>query len=402
MESYSHDTGSFTGKGGVEIFFQKWLVEKARAVLIIAHGLGEHSGRYGNLLNSLAGKKISVFAIDHRGHGKSDGKRGHIDSFMDYVYDLKLFIEFIKEENRGLPIILLGHSMGGVITARYSMTYPDDVSLIVMSSPGLAPAFKVPEWKKSLASFFSSRIGTLSFPNGLNVEGISHDKEVVNAYENDPLIHDRISARWTVEFLRATEECMANAKNIRKPLLLFHGKSDSIADFKATEEFYNSVSSANKKLYLYEGLYHETMNETAEEREKVLRDITGWIINNLEGAPKTAEKKKPSAKGKPAVKKAAPKAKPAVKKTAAKKTAVKKTAAKKAAPKAKPAVKKAASKKPAAKKTAAQKAAPKAKTVVKKAAPKAKPAVKKPAVKKAAPKAKTAAKKAAPKKPVKK
>ncbi len=382
MESYSHDTGSFTGKGGVEIFFQKWLVEKARAVLIIAHGLGEHSGRYGNLLNSIAGKKISVFAIDHRGHGKSDGKRGHVDSFMDYVYDLKLFIEFIKEENRGLPIILLGHSMGGVIAARYSMTYPDDVSLIVMSSPGLAPAFKVPEWKKSLASFFSSRIGSLSFPNGLSAEGISHDKEVVTAYENDPMVHDRVSARWTVEFIRATEECMANAKSIRKPLLMLHGKGDSIADYKATEEFYNSVSSVNKKLYLYEGLYHETMNETAEEREKVLRDITGWIIKNLEGAPKAAEKKQPAAKTKPAAKKAAPKAKPAAKKAAPKtKSAVKKAAVKKAAPKAKPAVKK---------------AAPKTKASIKKTA------VKKPAVKKPAPKAKPTAKKTVKKKPVKK
>jgi len=383
MESYSHDTGSFTGKGGVEIFFQKWLVEKARAILIIAHGLGEHSGRYGNLLNSLAGKKISVFAIDHRGHGKSDGKRGHVDSFMDYVYDLKLFIEFIKEENRGLPIILLGHSMGGVITARYSMTYPDDLSLVVMSSPGLAPAFKVPEWKKGLASFLSSRIGSLSFSNGISAEGISHDREAVTAYENDPLVHDRVSARWTVEFIRATEECMANAKNIRKPILLLHGKSDPIADYKATEEFYNSVSSVNKKLYLYEGLYHETINETAEEREKVLSDITGWIIKNLESTPKTAEKKEQSAKAKPAAKKAAPKAKPAVKKAAPKA----KPAAKKAAPKAKPAAKKAAPKA----KPAAKKAAPKAKPAVKKAVPKAKPAAKK-----------TAPKKTAAKKPVKK
>lgn len=394
MESYSHDTGSFTGKGGIEIFFQKWLVDKARAVIVIAHGLGEHSGRYGNLLNSLAGKKISVFAIDHRGHGKSDGKRGHVDSFMDYVYDLKLFIEFIKEENRGLPVILLGHSMGGVIAARYSMTYPDDISLIVMSSPGLAPAFKVPEWKKSLASFFSSRIGSLSFANGLSVEGISRDKDVVSAYENDPLIHDRVSARWTVEFIRATEECMANAKNIRKPILLLHGKGDCIADYKATEEFYNSVSSINKKLFLYEGLYHETMNETAEDREKVLRDITGWILNNLGGAPKAAEKKEPAAK------KAAPKAKPAVKKAASKT----KPAAKKAAAKAKPAAKKAAQKT----KPVAKKAAPKAKPVAKKTAPKVKPAAKKaaakakPVAKKAAPKIKPAAKKTASKKPVKK
>lgn len=380
MESYSHDTGSFTGKGGVEIFFQKWLVEKARAVLIIAHGLGEYSGRYGNLLNSLAGKKISVFAIDHRGHGKSDGKRGHVDSFMDYVYDLKLFIEFIKEENRGLPVILLGHSMGGVITARYSMTYPDDISLIVMSSPGLAPSFKVPEWKKGLASFFSSRIGSLSFPNGLSVEGISHDSEVVNAYENDPLIHNKVSARWVVEFMRATEECMANAKNIRKPILLLHGKGDCIADYKATEEFYNSVSSVNKKLYLYEGLYHETMNETAEEREKVLRDVTGWIMKNLETVQKAPEKKEAAAKAKPAVKKAAPKTKPAAKKAAPKA----KPAAKKTAPIAKPAVKKAAAKaKPAAKKAAVKKTSVK-KPVIKKSAAKAKPAAKKTTAKKPA------------------
>lgn len=390
MESYSHDTGSFTGKGGIEIFFQKWLVDKARAVLVIAHGLGEHSGRYGNLLQSLAGKKISVFAIDHRGHGKSDGKRGHIDSFMDYVYDLKLFVEFIKEENRGLPIILFGHSMGGVIAARYSMTYPDDVSLIVMSSPGLATTVKVPEWKIGIASFFSPRIGSLTFPNGLNAQDLSHDREAVSAYENDPLVHNRISARWTMEFMRATEECMANAKNIRKPILLLHGKSDNIADCKATEEFYNSVSSSNKTLNLYEGLYHETMNETTEEREKVLRDITGWIIKNLEGIFKGPEKKEtpvkapvemksvPEAKAKPAAKKAAPKAK---------------ATAKKAAPKAKAAAKKAA---PKAKATA-KKAAAKAKPAAKKAAPKAKPAVKK-----AAPKAKPAAKKSAPKKTVKK
>ena len=302
MGPYSHDTGSFTGKGGIEIFFQKWLVDKAKAVLVIVHGLGEHSGRYDNILKSLEGKKISAFAIDHRGHGKSDGKRGHIDSFMDYVYDLKLFIEFIKEENRGLPIILLGHSMGGVIAARYSMTYPDDVSMIIMSSPGLAVTAKIPEWKKNVASFFSSRIPSLLFPNGLKVQDISHDQEVVSAYENDPLVHNKISARWSVEFVKAGEECLINAKNIKKPILLLHGKNDNIADYKGTEEFFNAVSSTNKKLYLYEGLYHETMNEIPEEREKVMHDITDWIMKNLEGKAKPAAKKT-AAKVKPAAKK---------------------------------------------------------------------------------------------------
>ncbi|HOV09719.1 MAG TPA: lysophospholipase, partial [Spirochaetota bacterium] len=289
-ESYKHETGSFTGKGGVEIFFQKWLVDKAKAILVLVHGLGEHSGRYSNLLNSLAGKNISIVAIDHRGHGKSGGKRGHIDSFMDYVYDLKLFMEFIKEENRGLPVVLFGHSMGGVIAAKYALTYPDDFSMLVLSSSGFAPSAEIPQWKKSLAEFLSSKVGALTMSNGLNTADLSHDKEVVVAYENDPLVHDRVSARWFVEFMKAAGECMANARNIKKPLLVFHGKSDNIADYKASEEFYNSATSSNKQLFIYDGLFHETMNETEAERNKVLKDVTGWILKNLGEATKVSSK----------------------------------------------------------------------------------------------------------------
>lgn len=367
MKSYNHETGSFTGKGGIEIFFQKWIAEKAKAAVILVHGVGEHSGRYENLLKSLAGRRISVFAIDHRGHGKSDGKKGHIDSFMDYVYDLKLFLEFIKEENKGLPVIVFGHSMGGVIATKYAMTYPDDLSMLVISSPGYAPAFKVPGWKLAISSFFSSRISTLTFPNGLVVSDLSHDQDTITAYQNDPLVHNKVTARWAVEFMRAGLECLNNAVNIRKPLLVFHGKEDHICDYKSAEQFYNSASSSVKKLFLYEGLYHETMNETPVERDKVLNDVTGWILKNIDALPSSSNKTTP------VVKKAA--AKPAAKKApvkkAAAKPAAKKSPVKKAA--AKPVAKKAASK-PVAKK------APVKKAVVKPVAKKA--PVKKPAVKK--------------------
>jgi len=375
MKSYNHDTGSFTGKGGIEIFFQKWVADRAKAVVILVHGLGEHSGRYENLLKGFAGKNISVFAIDHRGHGKSDGKKGHIDSFMDYVYDLKLFLEFIKEENKGLPVIVYGHSMGGVIAAKYAMTYPDDLSMLVLSSAAFAPAFEVPAWKSGLASFFSSRISSLTIPNGLASADISHDADVVAAYENDPLVHNKITARLIVEFMRAGQECLKNAGSIKKSLLVFHGKEDHIADYKASEQFFNAASSAVKKIFLYDKLYHETINETASEREKVLNDVTGWIIRNIDSsAPvKKAAVKKPAAKKAP-VKKAAVK-KPAAKKAPVKKAAVKKPAAKKAP------VKKATVKKPAAKKAPVKKAAVK-KPAVKKA-PVKKAAVKKPAAKKA-------------------
>jgi lysophospholipase len=365
MESYKHETGSFTGKGGIEIFFQKWLVEKAKAVIILVHGLGEHSGRYDNLLNKLSGKKFSVFAIDHRGHGKSDGKKGHIDSFMDYVYDLKLFLEFIKEENKGLPVIIYGHSMGGVVAAKYAMTYPDDLSMLVLSSPAFESTVKIPQWKTAVASFFSSRISSLPFANGLSASDLSHDSNTVSAYENDPFVHNKITARWLVEFIRAGQECLSGAGSFRKPLLVFHGKEDNIADYKAAERFYNSVSSAVKKLFLYEGLYHETINEIPEEREKVLAEVTGWIVKNIDTTGSTEKKAvsvKPPAGKKPAVKKSVPAKKPAVKaKTVVKTPAVKKTAAKKSAPAAKkPAVKKASpAKKTTPKKPAVKKAAKK-------------------------------------------
>jgi len=329
MKPYHHEIGSFTGKGGVEIYFQKWIAEKAKSVLVIAHGLGEHSGRYENLLKSFANKGISFFAIDHRGHGKSDGKRGHIDSFMDYVYDLKLFIEFVKEENKGLPIILYGHSMGGVIAAKYALTYQDDLSMLVLSSPGFEPAFKVPAWKNSIASFFSSRIASLTFNNGLDVNELSHDSKTIEEYKNDSLVHRKITARWAVEFLRTTKECLSNAGNIKKPLLVFHGKSDPIIDYKAAEIFYSKASSAIKKIFLYEGLFHETINETQTDREKVLSDVTEWILKNI-GSSSSAKKVTPAKKV--AVKKTNKGSEPkldskkkTVKKAVAKKVAVKKT-----------------------------------------------------------------------------
>ena len=369
MKPYHHEIGSFTGKGGVEIYFQKWIAEKAKFVLIIAHGVGEHSGRYGNLLKSFENKGVSFFAVDHRGHGKSDGKRGHIDSFMDYVYDLKLFVEFVKDENRGLPIILYGHSMGGVIASKYAMTYPDDLTMLVLSSPGFEPAFKVPAWKNSIANFFSSRIPSLSVSSGLDIKGLSHDPKTIEEYEKDPLVHGKVTARWAVEFFRASKECLDNAGSIKKPLLVFHGSADPLTSCKASEEFYKRASSAIKKLFIYEGLYHETANETKAEREKVLADVSGWILKNIGSAPAakaTAAVKKPVAKKKPAAKKAPVKKAVAKKKPAAKKPVAKKAAAKKPAAKKAPVKKAAPKKKPVAKKTAVKKVAAKKKPVAKK------------------------------------
>jgi len=199
MAAYQHSTGTFIGKGGIEIFFQQWEVANPKAILIIIHGLGEHSGRYGNLIDALQNKGIAIYGLDHRGFGRSGGKRGHVDSFMDYIYDMKIFVNMLKDKHPNKPVIMLGHSMGGVLALKYALTHAEDLDALILSSPGLVPAIKVPAWKKNLAIFLSSKIPSLTMPSGLDATTISRDKEVVKQYLADPLVHDKVTPRFYVK-----------------------------------------------------------------------------------------------------------------------------------------------------------------------------------------------------------
>ncbi len=360
MSSFDHITGTFIGKGGVEIFFQKWVAPKAKSALIISHGLGEHSGRYGNLINTLEGRNISVYALDHRGHGNSGGERGHVESFMDFIYDLKLFTDFVREENGGNKVGLLGHSMGGVIATKYALTYPEDLAGLILSSAAVMLATEVPGWKTSLANFLSKYIPSFSMNNGLNAEDLSHDEDVVKDYENDPFVHDRVTARWYTEIMQANQECLVRSYELKMPLLVIHGNGDKIVDYKGSERIYENASSPGKEIQIFQGLYHETMNEREEERAKVLAVIEKWIDKNLLSGKKSAAKKKPSAGKKSSTKKAASK-KSASKKTSANKSGSKsetkqrspKSSSKKSTSKKTPA--KSTAKKTASKKTSSSK-----------------------------------------------
>lgn len=301
-KEYTHNVGTFIGKGGVEIFFQSWNVPKPKGVVIIVHGLGEHSGRYENLLEKMKGKGVSFFAPDHRGHGRSGGKRGHVMSFMEYVFDLKLLVDFIRDDYEKIPLFLLGHSMGGVIALKYAFTYQEDIDGLIISSAGLVPVLEVPKWKESLGRFFSRRMPGLTMPSGLPAEAISRDNAVVKAYEDDPLVHDKVSSRWFTEFTDSGQECLDRAGELKVPILLFHGTEDGLVHPRGTEQIYEGASSRDKELYLFDGLYHETMNELPEDRERVLNMVSGWILKRI--APRKAAPK--GAKGK-RTQKAAPK-----------------------------------------------------------------------------------------------
>lgn len=285
MAAYKETMGIFAGVNSQQIYYCRWKSENPRGVVVIAHGLGEHSGRYANLIQIMQDDGVSFYALDHRGHGRSEGKRGHISSFSEYIEDLKTLFSLVLKENQTIPIILLGHSMGGVIAFQYALSYPRDINGLILSSAGLIPAGGIPGWKRLLASFLSKIAPELAMSNGLNSSDLSHDQAVVNAYVSDPLVHDRVSSRWFTEFSQAAADSLQRAAELKMPLLIVHGTDDKIVDFQGSKAVMENASSRDKQFYLFEGLYHETMNETSPEKEKVVESIREWILKQLAEKP---------------------------------------------------------------------------------------------------------------------
>jgi|LSQX01.3.fsa_nt_gb alpha-beta hydrolase superfamily lysophospholipase len=282
MENYVHSSASFQSFDGLKLFYQKWLCKDAKGVVIIAHGLGEHSSRYSHLVEELAGKGVSFYALDHRGHGRSEGKRGHISSFSDFTADLASLVEMARRENPAIPLILLGHSMGGVIAFQYVLQQSQAVDGLILSSAGLIPILDVPGWLQSLVKVLLSRIVPgLTISNGLDASGLSHDQPIVNQYLDDPLVHDKVTARWFQEFAAAGQDSLNRAGELTLPLLIIHGQNDPIVDYKGSVKAMELASSSDKTLHIFEGLLHETMNEPQELRQEVLNRVGEWIVAHI-------------------------------------------------------------------------------------------------------------------------
>jgi alpha-beta hydrolase superfamily lysophospholipase len=338
MARYNFTQGTFSGKGNVQIAYRGWAADKPKGVVVVVHGLGEHSGRYTHLTDALSGKKISIFALDNRGHGNSQGERGHIDSFLDFIFDLKIFINMVREAHPDLPIILLGHSMGGAIACRYALTYQNDIKGLVLSAPGIILINREPVIKRA----FGKTLATLSpktiISNGIDAQTmISHDAEQVKLYKEDPLVHSHISLRLWTEMEKNGAYCMERAYDLRIPLLAIHGSDDPIVSLKGSEVVVDRALTDDKKLAVFPGLLHETMNESPRDRAKVLSLVASWIVSHINprGGKDTVVKVRVARTAKPAKAEAPKKVKAPAKKAsgkkspAGKKTPVKKPSAKK-------------------------------------------------------------------------
>lgn len=272
----------FDGAGSVRIHYRCWTVPSPRAVVLVAHGLGEHSGRYEELARDFARAGLSTYALDHRGHGRSDGKRGHVRSFLRYLQDLeRLRRRAVGSAGGTVPVLILGHSLGGLIVIRYLQEFTGVRPLgAVLSAPLLGIAMRASPWKERLARLLLYIAPGLPVSTGLDPKLLSHDPEVVAAYERDPLVHDRITARLFREIQREIEVAESRTSAIHVPLLFLLPQEDRIVRTERAEEFARRLRTHTyAQIRRYPGLYHEVLQEAT--RSGAIADVLGWVERRI-------------------------------------------------------------------------------------------------------------------------
>lgn len=268
-------TSSFQSSDGLRLFTQIWIPQSPRALVILSHGYAEHSGRYQHVASYLAEHGFAVYALDHRGHGRSEGERVNIRVFGEYVSDLSRFIEYVRQQNPNLKRFLLGHSMGGTIASQMVIEHPHQVDGLILSAPYLINAVKVPTVLLAVSSMVAQILPGLPTIK-LDVSAISRDIEIVHKYKTDPLVYNGgTKARFGNELLNAGAYVRSKGSSIKLPVLLMHGTADRIADIEGSKQLFNGLASNDKTLKLFEDFYHEILNET--EKEKVHQEILKWL-----------------------------------------------------------------------------------------------------------------------------
>jgi len=275
-----HGEGTFEGHGGVKLFYQCWLPDAVpKAILLVVHGLAEHGGRYVNLVNYLVPKGYAVYAVDHRGHGRSEGIRAYVDNFDDYLIDLKKFLGVVRGEHKDSKIFLVGHSMGATIATAYAIENQEELAGLILSGASLTATTSVSPLLLAMAGVVSALLPKMGV-TVLDASAISRDQAVVDAYVNDRLVYrGKIPARLGAELTRMWKELPEKVPQIKLPLLIMHGSADRLADPAGSKLLYERASSEDKTLKLYDGFYHEVFNEP--EHKQVLADVESWLDKHV-------------------------------------------------------------------------------------------------------------------------
>ncbi|MEK6409129.1 MAG: lysophospholipase [Acidobacteriota bacterium] len=264
-----------TTSDGLRLYLRRREVANARGEILISHGFGEHSGRYGALTDHLVAHHYSVTGYDHRGHGLSDGLPGHVESFNEYDDDLDRMIASVRSRGESRPLFLIGHSMGGLIALRYAERKSGTLAGAIISAPLIEVAVPVPAFKLMIARVGARMAPRMRLDNEINPANLSRDPEVGRAYAADPLVNRKVSAKWFSEATRAMQEVAERASQMTTLLLVMHGSEDKLASVDATKRLFERIGSSDKELVIYPGFYHELFNEP--EKLEVFARVTEWL-----------------------------------------------------------------------------------------------------------------------------
>lgn len=276
----AHREGTFTGVGGVSIFWQAWLPPgPCRGVVVIAHGAGEHSGRYLHVAGRLVREGYAVYALDHRGHGRSAGPRALVDRMDNLVADLDTLVLQAADEQgaqarSGVPVFLLGHSMGGLVALCYALRHQDRLDALALSGP-LAAIEAAPAAVQIAAKVLSAVAPRLPV-YGVDPTLVSRDPAVVAAYESDPLVrHGKLPVRTVAELAAAVESLPGAVPRITVPTLILYGEADKICPPEGSVMLSERIGATDRTIKSYPGLYHEILNEP--EQDQVMDDLCAWL-----------------------------------------------------------------------------------------------------------------------------
>jgi alpha-beta hydrolase superfamily lysophospholipase len=265
----------------LDLVLQSWVPQSPRGVIVIIHGLAEHGGRYQETAAALGAGGWAVYAGDLRGHGLSPDVPGagrvHVKRFTDYFRDVDAFVAEARKNHQGLPLFILGHSMGGLISISYVLERPQGISGAVISSPalGIHPDSRPPAWLKMMVGVLSAIAPRLKVASDLDTNLISRDPAVVQAYVDDPLVSEKVSVRWYREFTKAIARANRAAATLKVPMLLMQSGDDRLVDPTVPPAWAAAAPDGLVEQVTWDGLYHEMFNEP--EKDTVRQRVLAWL-----------------------------------------------------------------------------------------------------------------------------
>jgi alpha-beta hydrolase superfamily lysophospholipase len=276
----NHEEGTLATGDGLELYWQSWQPPgEPEGALLFVHGLAEHSGRYLNPVHYFVARGWVCYGIDYRGHGKSPGPRVHVDRFDEFVDDLIEGHRFVRERHPGQKIFLVGHSQGGLLTLLYSSTNPENLDGAVVSSPflGIHPDSKPSPILMGASKVLSRLTPKMMFGKVANPAYLSRDPEIAPAYVGDPLVSDKVSARWATSVINAQRTALEGACLTTIPTLVMQAGADRLVDPEATRTWVASAPGDLVDYVEWDGYYHELFNEPQSERRPVFRRMEKWL-----------------------------------------------------------------------------------------------------------------------------